>query len=214
MTSLLRPPGSGGPSPKPLPAEPPSFAAAVTSLQRTEVRPDAVVADAPAPARLAPHAYACTVDIGESATGRLVYLHDPAGQPAWAGRDRLVVFARAQIEISMADDPLLTDVVWTWLTDALDGSGAAFAALGGTVTTTISHRYGSLAHVAAQHEVELRCSWTPLPVPTVRTLATRTARAAGAELDLSAHLLTLVTTLADMTGLPPYAPGVVGLPTG
>jgi hypothetical protein len=212
MSSLLRPPGPGaatGPTAGPEPAE---FTAAVESLAAARCRPDAVVAEAPAPARLAPHAHACTVDIGEAGTGRLVYLHDPAGQPAWSGRDRLVVFARATVEASMADDPMLTEVVWTWLVDALDDTYAEHSALGGTVTTTTSHRYGSLAHVAAQHEVELRCSWTPL-VAGARVQTLTGPRGGRPTLDLAPHLQALVATLADMCGLPPHAPGVIGLPS-
>lgn len=213
MSSLLRPPHPGGPVGVTATAEPAVFVAAVASLGAAVCRPDAVVCEAPPPARLAPHAYACTVDLGEHGTGRLVYLHDPAGQPAWSGRDRLVVFARASVDASMADDPMLSDVVWTWLVEALEAGSALHAALGGTVTTTASHRYGSLAHVAAQHEVELRCSWTPLPVEgRVRALGSR-PRTSDAPLDLAPHLQALVATLADMSGLPPYAPGVVGLPT-
>lgn len=213
MSSLLRPPNPGGPVGVTAAAEPDDFTAAVASLRAAECRPDAVVCEAPPPARLAPHAYACTVDLGEVGTGRLVYLHDPAGQPAWSGRDRLVVFARATVEASMAGDPMLRDVVWTWLAEALEAGTAVHAALGGTVTTTASHRYGSLAHVEAQHEVELRCSWTPLAAAgRVRVLGSR-AQTPATALDLAPHLQALVTTLADMSGLPPYAPGVVGLPS-
>lgn len=112
----------------------------------------------------------------------------------------------------MAVDPLLTDVVWTWLIEALDDAGAVHTALGGTVTTTASYRYGSLAHVAPQHEVELRCSWTPVARDeSVRVLGSPPA---ASTLDLAPHLGALVATLADMCGLPPDVPGVVGLPTG
>lgn len=214
MSSLLRPPGGGTASPAGVTGDPPPpFAQAVASLRAATVRADAVVREAPAPARLAPHTYACTVDLGEHATGRLVYLHDPDGQPAWSGCDRLVAFARVEVEPAMAADPLLSDVVWTWLEESLDDRGAAHTALGGTVTTTASFRYGTLAHVAPQHEVELRCSWTPVaPDRSVRTIGSRPP-AAGAGVDLEPHLVALVATLADMCGLPPDVPGVVGLPT-
>jgi hypothetical protein len=213
MSSLLRPPGSGAAADASVTPVPPEFTGAVASLTDARCRPDAVVAPAPAPARLAPHAHACTVDIGEAGTGRLVYLHDPAGQPAWSGRDRLVVFARATVDAAMAADPMLTEVVWTWLVDALDETGAGHTALGGTVTATTSHRYGSLAHVAAQHEVELRCSWTPVADGARVQSLSAPRRGSRTALDLEPHLLALVTTLADMCGLPPYRPGVVGLPS-
>jgi hypothetical protein len=211
MSSLLRPPGGGTGSPAGVTDAPPAFTRAVASLRDATVRADAVVREAPAPARLAPHTYACTVDLSEHATGRLVYLHDPEGQPAWSGHDRLVAFARVEVEPAMAADPMLSDVVWTWLIESLDDRAAVYAALGGTVTTTASYRYGTLAHVAPQHEVELRCSWTPVERESaIRTIGSR----AGEDgLDLEPHLAALVATLADMCGLPPDVPGVVGLPT-
>ncbi|MGH3744268.1 MAG: DUF3000 family protein [Mycobacteriales bacterium] len=214
MSSLMRPPGGGTGSPAGVSGEePPAFTRAVASLRGASVRADAVVREAPAPARLAPFTYACTVDLSEHATGRLVYLHDPDGQPAWSGCDRLVAFARVEVEPAMAADPMLSDVVWTWLVESLDDRVAAHAALGGTVTTTASYRYGTLAHVAPQHEVELRCSWTPVGRDrSVRTIGSR-ADTAELDLDLEPHLVALVTTLADMCGLPPDVPGVVGLPT-
>lgn len=181
------------------PTGPEVFRRAAASLSGVRLRPEVIVREAPAPARLAPFAHACSVELGEHASGRLVYLHDPAGQPAWAGRDRLVAFGRTAVEPAMATDPLLADVVWTWLTDALAASGAMHSALGGTVTTTASHRYGSLAHVEAVHEVELRCSWTPLAGP--RRMSGRAGPAPGP--DLAPHLAALVATLAGMCGLPP-----------
>ncbi len=57
---------------------------------------------------------------GELATGRLVLLHDPDGEQAWDGVLRLVVYVRAEVDAELASDPLLPDVGWSWLTDALD----------------------------------------------------------------------------------------------
>lgn len=215
MSSLLRPPGGGTDTPADgARKDPPAFTRAVATLREATVRTDAVVREAPAPARLAPYTYACTVDLGEQATGRLVYLHDPDGQPAWSGCDRLVAFARVEVEPAMAADPLLSDVVWAWLTDSLSDRAAVHAALGGTVTTTASYRYGTLAHVAPQHEVELRCSWTPLARETsVRAIRGGRVEPAEPGLDLQPHLTALVATLADMCGLPPDVPGVIGLPS-
>ncbi|HEV7208751.1 MAG TPA: DUF3000 family protein [Mycobacteriales bacterium] len=184
------------PEPEPAPA---AFRAAVDSIA-SAVLPDAVmVRDSPAPHRIAPFAAAWSVELGEEATGRLVYLHDPAGQPAWSGRDRLVAFTRVEVDAAMANDPLLADVVWEWFAEGLAAYGAQCTALGGTVTTTTSRRYGSLVHVSATHEAELRCSWTPVLAEG----------AAGP--DLGAHLSGLVAAVAAMCGLPPSA-GVRRLP--
>jgi hypothetical protein len=46
----------------------------------------------------------------------------------------------------------------------------------------------------------------------VRSIGT-SGPAVAPSLDLGPHLVALVTTLADMCGLPPEVPGVVVLPT-
>ena len=171
-------------------APPAAFTAAVESLEHASIRDDVVVQDTPAPTRIAPHAAAVTIDLDESASGRLVYLHDPAGQQAWSGRDRLVAFARVEVDDAMATDALLADVVWAWLIEAMEAHGAALRALGGTVTTTSSRRYGNLAHLPPTQEVELRCSWSPVPGP-------------DGFADLAPHLAGLVDTVAAMSGRPP-----------
>jgi hypothetical protein len=165
------------------------FSAAVASLDQARLHPDAAVHESPAPGRIAPWAAARSLELGDPATGRLVYLHDPAGQPAWAGCDRLVAFLRVDVDAVMAADPMLSDVVWDWLLESLADHGAGASALGGTVTTTASKRYGSLTHLDPTHEVELRCSWTPA------------STASGPE--LGPHLGALVATMAAMCGLPP-----------
>lgn len=185
-------PVRAAPAPEPIePESPAAFAAAVASLAQARVRPEIVVHDSPAPSRIAPFAAARSLEHGEPATGRLVYLHDPTSQPAWGGCDRLVAFLRVDVDASMAADPMLSDVVWDWLLEALIEHDARASALGGTVTTTASRRYGSLAHLEPTHEVELRCSWTPAS----------TAPAAGP--DLGPHLSALAATMAAMCGLPP-----------
>ena len=61
-----------------------------------------------------------TVDGDDVGTGRLVLLHDPAGNDAWEGTFRCVAYARAEIDPEMANDPLLAEVGWSWLSEALD----------------------------------------------------------------------------------------------
>ena len=67
--------------------------------------------EAPAPQRIAPFAPGVGADVvvggEELATGRLVLLHDPAGQDAWGGHFRVVTFIRAALEPEIAADPLL-----------------------------------------------------------------------------------------------------------
>lgn len=185
----------------PLPADgadelgrPDAFAAAAADFLRAPVRRDALVRRAPAPGRLAPFSEAVTLDLGDLATGRLVYLYDPHGQPAWGGRDRLVAFARSSVEAEMALDPLLPEVVWSWLGEAITARGGALAAPAGTVTVTSNTRFGTIANSPAAHDLELRCSWSP---------------AAGGP---GLHLAAFSDLLGIMAGLPPDAPEVVALP--
>ena len=56
----------------------------------------------------------------EAGTARLMLLHDPAGQDGWTGTFRVVVQVHADVEEEMAADPMLGEVGWSWLTDALD----------------------------------------------------------------------------------------------
>lgn len=175
---------------------PVAFARAVASLRRARPRPEVQLAETPPPARLAPFTFAMTAEVlrdaDELASGRLVLLHDPAGQEAWDGTLRIVTYVTAELDADMAGDPLLAAVGWSWLTDALAGFGARHTAAGGTVTQTTSVRFGDLVGPPDTAEVELRASWTPL------------------DGDLTAHLLAWCDLLCSTAGLPP--PGVAVLP--
>lgn len=118
-----------------------------------------------APQRLAPWAYAlgceATGPADVLASGRLVLLHDPEGHEGWKGVFRLVVYVRAELDRELASDPFLPAVGWSWLTDALETSGASWTALGGTVTETSSARFGEISGPVRTDDLELRASWTP-----------------------------------------------------
>lgn len=175
---------------------PETFARAVAGLRSAAPREEILLEEVGAPQRLAPYAFAlgATVrrDGAEVATGRLILLHDPAGHDAWQGTLRLVTYVTAELEIDLAADPLLPGVGWTWLTDALESRHAGYRALGGTVTQTMSTRFGALAGPPAAGDIEIRASWTPT------------------DDDLRSHLLAWCTLLASTAGLPP--PGVTVLP--
>jgi len=175
---------------------PETFARAVEGLRQVRSRPEIELEDVPAPQRLAPYAHALGAavvrDNEEVATGRLILLHDPAGHEAWDGTLRLVTYVTAELEPDLAADPLLPAVGWSWLVDALDLHEADYTALGGTVTQTLSTRFGDLAGPPTAADVEIRASWTPLRV------------------DLSAHVHAWCALLASTAGLPP--PGVTALP--
>jgi hypothetical protein len=173
------------------------FRRAVVSLNAVQPRPEIRFEPIPAPQRLAPWTYAWGLELPgtghASATGRLVLLHDPAGQEAWEGTLRLVGFVRAELDAEFAGDPLLPAVGWSWLADALSGFGAEHTALGGTVTQTSSARFGTLTGPERADDIELRASWTPM----------------GG--NLAAHGEAFCELMAAAVGLPPV--GVVALGT-
>jgi hypothetical protein len=177
-------------------ALPETFARAVAGLRSATPRSEIVLEEIGAPKRLAPYAFALSAavlrDGDEAATGRLILLYDPDGHEAWQGTLRLVTYVTAELEPDLAADPLLPGVGWTWLTDALDAQGARHRAIGGTVTQTMSTRFGNLAGPPTGADIEIRASWTPLGE------------------DLSPHLFAWCALLASTAGLPP--PGVTALP--
>jgi hypothetical protein len=183
------------------PAPPQEFQQAVASLRAVRPRPELVLSPLDAPPRLAPWTWAFSVealtgdgDIDEPDTsGRLILLHDPAGQDAWEGTFRLVCFVQARLEPEQLGDEMLPVVGWSWLTEALELAGAEHVALGGTVTQTSSVRFGDIAGPRRDDDVELRASWTPV----------------GS--DLSRHAEAFCALVASAAGLPPV--GVLPLAT-
>ncbi|WOC14351.1 DUF3000 domain-containing protein [Gordonia sp. MP11Mi] len=202
------------------PTEPTEFRDAVQSLHAATVRSEIEVGSIRPPQRLAPYSYALGVEVrppddtdpnqvptdsAGSSFGRLVLLYDPDGQDAWNGTFRLVAFIQAEVEAALAADPLLPQVTWSWLGEALGvpedetestppfGSDEPVVrALGGTVTATTSVRYGDIAGPPQSHQLELRASWT----------------ATGA--DLSVHLEAFCEVLASVAGLPPAGVSSLG----
>lgn len=175
---------------------PAAFATALAEVARARARPEVVVIEATAPTRLAPHAVALTADVvlgGEDVgTGRLVMLHDPAGHEAWEGTFRFVAYARAEIEPDIAADPLLCEVAWSWLTDALAQRAAEYVAASGTVTRVASEGFGGMAGDPGRAEVELRASWSPVGRCTP-------------------HVEAWSDLLCSAAGLPPAEPSVVSI---
>ena len=174
------------------------FRIALSSLREVRLRPEILVEEAPAPQRLAPYAIALSaevvVDDEDLGTGRLVVLHDPEGQEAWAGTFRVVAFIKATLEPEMAADPLLAEVGWSWLVEALAAQGAEFANISGTVTRVTSESFGGLSDRPLEGQIEIRASWTPLdPV-------------------LGPHARAWAEVLGQAAGLMPLPPGVAQLP--
>jgi hypothetical protein len=147
-----------------------AFSAAVAALTAgreavAEARDDLDFEDWPAPKRLAPHAAALAVtayrDGEEAGTGKLILLYDPAGRDGWTGTFRLVVRVDAEVEEEMAADPLLGEVGWSWLTEALAQHAPGYGAPSGTVTRIITEGYGGKGDDPPATGFELRASWSP-----------------------------------------------------
>ena len=182
------------------------FAVAVAALEAgrdlvAEVRDDLDFEDWPAPKRLAPHAAALAVtayrDGLEAGTGRLILLHDTAGQEGWTGTFRVVAQVHADVEEEMAADPLLGEVGWSWLTDALDLHAPGYGAPSGTVTRVITEGYGTKSDEPLSTGFELRASWCPDDEEI--------------EDEICGAVLALSDLLAAAAGLPAQPPGTRAL---
>jgi hypothetical protein len=179
-------------------AVPAEFRAGVDAIRRAKTRAELVVTEIPAPAGLAPWSIALAADVtparhdadSEIGTGRFVLLYDPASPEAWGGRFRVVCFAGAPLEPDIGVDPLLADVAWAWLIDALDSQGASYTAASGTATKTLSTGFGELADQGDGAQIEIRASWTPL------------------DHNIAAHVEGWGELLCMLAGLPPALEGV------
>jgi Protein of unknown function (DUF3000) len=203
----------------PTQAEPPSAEAKEGSGTAAEVTFTAAVAafmsgrdaqtgrdfsfeDVPAPKRLAPHATAIAATVQRDGTdvawGRLVLLYDPDGQEGWDGMFRLVAYVRADVEPEIAADPLLGEVGWSWLSEALDAHVPGYAVPSGTVTRVITEGFGAKRDEQPLNGFELRASWSPVG-----------PGGSGAgdidleTLDLSAHISAWCDCLSAAAGLEP-----------
>lgn len=164
-------------------------------MNSATVRPEIELGPIRPPQRLAPYSYALGAEVRRSevdsessegdAFGRLILLHDPDGSDAWDGTMRLVAYIQADLDPCEAVDPLLPEVAWSWLVDALAERSEHVTALGGTVTATTSVRYGDISGPPRAHQLELRASWTA----TTPALAT--------------HVQAFCEVLEHAAGLPP-----------
>ncbi len=196
-------------------ADPPAFREAVAGLHAARLRPEVFCEEMPAPQRIAPYAAALSADVtveGEDlGTGRIIVLHDPDGNDAWAGTFRCVAYVRAEVDLDLVTDPLLGEVGWTWLTEALEAHGAQHAAPSGTVTRVATEAFGGMGDDGVTAQVEIRASWTP-----VAEAAAPPGDAASAEPavpDLRPHVEAWGELLCTAAGLPPVPEGVTAMPS-
>lgn len=169
-------------------------------MRATGFRADLVVHEIPAPTGLAPSAIALAGDVRPEAegadslygTGRLILLHDEQEPAAWNGPWRIVCFAQAPLETDIGVDPMLADVAWSWLTDALESRSARFHSASGTATKTISKGFGTLASEGDGAQIELRASWSP-------------------EGPMTPHVEAWAELVCMLAGLPPGSEGIAML---
>ena len=198
-------------------------AAAFLAGREVQVQRDFVFEDVPAPKRLAPYATAIAAavrrDDTDVAWGRLVLLYDPDGQEGWGGMFRLVAYIRAEVDPEMAADPLLGQVGWSWLSEALDAHVPGYAIPSGTVTRVITEGFGGKQDELPLTGFELRASWSPVgPAGPGRVKGAkggegaakgRKGRGSGAStgdldaLDLQAHIAAWCDCLSAAAGLEP-----------
>ncbi|MDN3494340.1 DUF3000 domain-containing protein [Planococcus sp. APC 4015] len=177
-----------------------SFASAVDLVRSLPFREDLSVREIPAPSGLAPDAIALAGDVRPEegaleslfGTGRLILLHDPSEPDAWSGPWRIVCFAQAPLEHDIGTDPMLADVAWAWLTDALASRGAGFHSASGTATKTLSKGFGTLAAEGDGAQIELRASWSP-------------------EGPVTPHIEAWAELVCMLAGLPPGSEGIAML---
>ncbi|HZK05682.1 MAG TPA: DUF3000 domain-containing protein [Actinomycetaceae bacterium] len=182
---------------EPIPSD---FMEALQSLRGHRFRSEVHLEEIPAPTRIAPFALALNGEVNPTRDpdemlghGRFIVLHDPATQPAWHGTFRVIVMAKAPVDPEMGIDPMFGEAGWSWLLDALDGAGAGYHSLSGTVTRVLSETFGGLLLQSNATEMEVRASWSPKTT------------------DLGPHLTAWVNLLAALGGLPPVAENVAVL---
>ena len=166
--------------------------------------------DVPAPKKLAPYAAATSATVerdgADIAWGRLVLLFDPAGHDGWPGCYRLISYVRAEVDQEIAADPMLCQVGWDWLIEALEARTPGYATPSGTVTRVTTEGFGGKADEPPVYGFEQRASWSPA-VPAA-------SPDDPAALDLAAHVMAWCDSLAAAAGLPPLAAGTAALPAG
>jgi hypothetical protein len=188
-------------------ADEPTFRRAVAELkaglaQQRDARPELDFDEEPAPRRLAPYAAAIAASVLEGDTeigwGKFVLLYDPAGQAGWAGQFRIIAYVRAELDPEIAADPLIAEVGWSWLLEALDARATGYGQTSGTVTRVVTEGFGSKQDEPMSTGFELRASWSP---------------AGGGDDDpqpaMDGHVAAWCDALCTAAGLPPL--GVAAL---
>ena len=197
-------------------ASPPEFQAAVASMRDARLRAEILCEEMPAPQRIAPYAFALsadlTIDGDDVGTGRIILLHDPAGNDAWDGTFRCVAYVRAELDPEMITDPLLGGVGWSWLVESLDAHGAAYRSPSGTVTRVATESFGGMADDGGSAQIEVRASWTPDFDPPGSTSGPNGPDGPHGP-DAAPHVRAWADLLCMSAGLQPVPEGVAAMPS-
>jgi len=172
------------------------------AVQR-QLRPELTFEAEPPPRRLAPRAYAVAATVladgdTEIGSGKFVLLFDSAGQTGWDGKHRIIGYVRTELEPEMTADPLINEVGWSWLTEALDARTTGYEMISGTVTSVVTQGFGGKQDEPISTGFELRASWSPV-----------LSDDGSAALD--GHVAAWCDLICAAAGLPPLAPGVAAL---
>ena len=215
----MRPAGTAAPS-----AAEETFRRALAGLEaglaeQRALRPELTFEPEPAPRKLAPFATAVGVTVAgpqpgtQVAWGRFVLLYDPDGQHGWGGPARIIAHLRADLEPEIAADPMIGEVGWSWLIEALDARAAGYQQPSGTVTRVVTEGFGAKQDEPATTEFELRASWSPAwrPAPAASAGKQGTGPQHAGELAVEGHVAAWCDALCAAAGLPPVMPGVSAL---
>jgi hypothetical protein len=210
-----------------------TFRSAVADLeagldQQRQARPEVDFDSQPPPRKLAPYAAAIGATVHEPGPGgrgaagigpagvqdadteigwgSFVLLYDPASQPGWAGPFRMIAYVRADLEPEIAADPLIGEVGWSWLTEALDARAAGYRQVSGTVTRVVTEGFGAKQGQPVATGFELRASWSPAEPGPARPAAPQRVSP-----DLAGHVAAWCDALCAASGLPPLPAGVSAL---
>ena len=177
---------------------PKTFRVALDQLRQATTRTEVELNEIPAPSKLAPFAVAMGAEVTNadgdaSAVGRFILLYDNQHSDIWDGNFRIVTYIRTSIESDLGEDPMVSEVAWTWIMEALDEADATYRQPGGTATRVLSKGFGMLDHQYETIDLELRASWTP----------------SGDH--LNRHLTAWTDMVCTFAGLPPVTEGVIPL---
>lgn len=177
---------------------PQTFRIALNQLRQADTRSEVELDEVPAPSKLAPYAVAMSADVtGHNsealAVGRFILLYDPQYSDVWDGNFRIVTYIRTSLESDVGEDPLVSEVAWTWMVEALDDASATYRQPGGTASRVLSQSFGMIGEQVETIDLELRASWTP----------------SGDHLDR--HLTAWSDMVCTFAGLPPTTEAVIPL---